>query len=108
MENELEHPPRKYNCYLYLYMAKFINLCIIHRNMWKELQKVCPFCILNNIGGVWGGKQTQRWHKWIDTFWKEGCCKEIVYNIVFSNIFNIFKYIGQQYAFLKFLFHLLL
>jgi len=35
------------------------TLYIINANMWKEFQNLCSLCVLNNIGAVWGRKQTQ-------------------------------------------------
>jgi len=36
------------------YVAMFANLCKKHTNMWKEVEKIYPFCLLNNIGNVFG------------------------------------------------------
>jgi len=83
-------------------MHEFANFHIILGNMWKELQKMCCICALNTVVGVLRGKiesnMVQLGRHFLN---KKFSFSDMVYNIMHRNVFNTFKYYGQQCAYFE-------
>jgi len=80
IKNELEQLDLKNtiacNSYVCLFKGMSTNFCIIYRKNCKKCVSFVIGGVLNSIGIFWR-VEIQRWHKWMDTFWKEDCCNEI-------------------------------